>query len=106
MHTNQNKPHLTLSRQPKWNYYGTLRKRYLKQSKPEEYILLLMTGQLATHLKRVGEETKALVEQSLKEILQQSPPPEKEKAPLAWQSHMQKLKRQAEEQVFPETIYK
>lgn len=46
------------------NYrYGTSRKEYLKTEYPMQYQILLMTGELPVHLKKIEKEAQALKRQ-------------------------------------------
>ena len=98
-------PNLTLPKEAEIGKYGHLRKMYLKEHKEPRYLTLLMSGRLMQHLHETEQETKRQVEQQMQSLLEQNPAPPKAKGSLQWAQHMQMLKKEAEELVFPETIY-
>lgn len=85
--------------------YARMRRTYLKENQAGQYTALLMTGQLTKHLSEIDKTTRKQVEKTLRQLLRKAPPPNKDLNPLGWTRHMEMLRRQAEELVYPETIY-
>ncbi len=98
-------PDLTLPSQPELNKYGRMRKSFLKENRENLYTSLLMSGELMEHLHQTGLTTKKQVEQVIKGLEKKNPPPEKAQNSTQWVRYMEMLRREAEELVFPETIY-
>lgn len=85
--------------------YGKLRRIFLREHNPGHYNHLLSSGQLMQHLQEMDERAQQLVTQSVNEMLEKNPPPDKNSDPLGWIGHMNNLKHKAEEIVLPEVIY-
>ena len=99
-------PNLTLS-QPKTplGKYGRMRRNYLKQYRPVLYNSMLLNGTLYPHLMELEQTAESQMQQTMAQLLKQTPAPDKEKNQLAWVQHMNSLKAQAEELVLTELIY-
>ena len=99
-------PNLTLS-QPKTplGKYGRMRRNYLKQYRPVLYNSMLLNGTLYPHLMELEQTAENRMQQTMAQLLKQSPAPDKEQNQMAWVQHMNSLKAQAEELVLTELIY-
>ena len=99
-------PNLTLH-QPKTplGKYGRMRLNFLKQQHPVLYNTLLLSGSLYPHLMEVEQTAESRMQQTMEQLLKQTPAPEKESRQMAWVQHMNSLKAQAEELVLTELIY-
>jgi hypothetical protein len=99
-------PNLTLS-QPKTplGKYGRMRRNYLKQYRPVLYNSMLLNGSLYPHLMEVEQTAENRMQQTMAQLLKQTPAPDKEQNQMAWVQHMNSLKAQAEELVLTELIY-
>ena len=99
-------PNLTLS-QPKTplGKYGRLRRTYLMNHRPILYNTMLLNGSLYPHLMVVEQTAENRMQQTMAQLLKQSPAPDKEQNQMAWVQHMNSLKAQAEELVLTELIY-
>ena len=99
-------PNLTLS-QPKTplGKYGRMRRTYLKQHRPVLYNTMLLSGSLYPHLLEVEQTAESRMQQTMAQLLKQSPAPDKEQNQMAWVQHMNSLRAQAEELVLMELIY-
>ena len=99
-------PNLTLS-QPKTplGKYGRMRRNYLKQYRPVLYNSMLLNGTLYPHLMELEQTAESQMQQTMAQLLKQTPAPDKESRQMAWVQHMNSLKAQAEELVLTELIY-
>jgi len=99
-------PNLTLH-QPKTplGKYGRMRLNFLKQQHPVLYNTMLLSGSLYPHLMEVEQTAESRMQQTMEQLLKQTPAPEKESRQMAWVQHMNSLKAQAEELVLNELIY-
>ena len=99
-------PNLTLS-QPKTplGKYGRLHRTYLKDHRPVLYNTMLLNGSLYPHLMEVEQTAESRMQQTMEQLLKQTPAPDKESRQMAWVQHMNSLKAQAEELVLTELIY-
>ena len=93
-------PNLTLS-QPKipLGKYGRMRRNYLL------YNTMLLNGSLYPHLMEVEQTAESRMQQTMEQLLKQTPAPDKENRQMEWVQHMNSLKAQAEELVLTELIY-
>ena len=97
---------LTLPRQEKaLGKYGRLRRTYLKEQRPVLYHTMLLNGSLYPHLMEVEQTAESRMQQTMEQLLKQTPAPDKEQNQMAWVQHMNSLKAQAEELVLTELIY-
>ena len=99
-------PNLTLH-QPKTplGKYGRLRRMYLKEHRPVLYNTMLLNGSLYPHLMEVEQTAEDRMQQTIAQLLKQTPAPDKEQNQMAWVQHMNSLRAQAEELVLMELIY-
>ena len=99
-------PNLTLH-QPKnpLGKYGRMRLNFLKQQHPVLYNTMLLNGSLYPHLMEVEQTAESRMQQTMAQLLKQTPAPDKEQNQMAWVQHMNSLKAQAEELVQTELIY-
>ena len=99
-------PNLTLH-QPKTplGKYGRMRLNFLKQQHPVLYNTMLLSGSLYPHLMDVEQTAESRMQQTMEQLLKQTPAPDKESRQMAWVQHMNSLKAQAEELVLTELIY-
>ena len=63
-------PNLAMSKQEKitLNKYGRMRLKYLKEQKKADYTIMLMNGNLSTHLKAIQETADNRVQQIISEL--------------------------------------
>nr|WP_270195540.1 TnpV protein [Faecalibacterium prausnitzii] len=85
--------------------YGRLRRTYLKEHRPVLYHTMLLNGSLYPHLMEVEQTAESRMQQTMEQLLKQTPAPDKEQNQMAWVQHMNSLKAQAEELVLTELIY-
>ena len=79
---------------------------YLSTEQQQEMInAMLLNGSLYPHLMEVEQTAESRVQQTMKQLLKQTPAPNKEQNQMAWVQHMNSLKAQAEELVLTELIY-
>ena len=99
-------PNLTLH-QPKTplGKYGRMRLNFLKQQHPVLYNTMLLSGSLYPHLMEVEQTAESRMQQTMEQLLKQTPAPDKKSRQMAWVQHMNSLKAQAEELVLTELIY-
>ena len=99
-------PNLTLH-QPKTplGKYSRMRLSFLRQQHPALYNTMLLNGSLYPHLMEVEQTAENRMQQTMAQLLKQSPAPDKEQNQMAWVQHMNSLKAQAEELVLMELIY-
>ena len=99
-------PNLTLH-QPKnpLGKYGRMRLNFLKQQHPVLYHTMLLNGSLYPHLMEVEQTAEDRMQQTIAQLLKQTPAPDKEQNQMAWVQQMNSLRAQAEELVLMELIY-
>ena len=97
-------PNLTMPPQPKLNKYALMRKTYLKEHRPSLYTTLMLKGELSRHLAETGERTQAQVDQVMEHLSGLATAPRSGDT-LSNTAFRSRLLMQAEEMVFPETIY-
>ena len=85
--------------------YGRLRRTYLKDHRPVLYNTMLLNGSLYPHLMEVEQTAEDRMQQTIAQLLKQTPAPDKEQNQMAWVQHMNGLRAQAEELVLMELIY-
>ena len=99
-------PNLTLPQQEKaLGKYGRLRRTYLMKHRPVLYNTMLLNGSLYPHLMEVEQTAESRMQQTMAQLLKQTPAPNKERHQMEWVQHMNSLKAQAEELVMNELIY-
>ena len=99
-------PNLTLH-QPKTplGKYSRMRLSFLRQQHPALYNTMLLNGSLYPHLMEVEQTAENRMQQTMAQLLKQTPAPDKEQSQMAWVQHMNSLKAQTEELVLTELIY-
>ena len=99
-------PNLTLH-QPKTplGKYSRMRLSFLRQQHPALYNTMLLNGSLYPHLMEVEQTAESRMQQTMEQLLKQTPAPDKEQNQMAWVQHMNSLRAQAEELVLMELIY-
>ena len=85
--------------------YGRMRLNFLKQQHPVLYNTMLLSGSLYPHLMEMEQTAESRMQQTMEQLLKQTPAPDKESRQMAWVQHMNSLKAQAEELVLTELIY-
>ena len=99
-------PNLTLNQPRKpLGKYGRLRRTYLMQYRPVLYNSMLLNGTLYPHLMELEQTAESRMQQTMEQLLKQTPAPDKAQNQLMWVQHMNSLKAQAEELVMTELIY-
>lgn len=94
-------PNLTLSEQPTQpiGKYGEIRREFLRENTPVTFDLMLMEGTLYPHLLEVDKSAREQINQTMQQLIRQSPMPNRKTDPLGWAQQMNLLKAQAEEMV-------
>ena len=82
-----------------------MRLSFLRQQRPVLYHTMLLNGSLYPHLMEVEQTAESRMQQTMEQLLKQTPAPDKEQNQMAWVQHMNSLKAQAEELVLTELIY-
>ena len=85
--------------------YGRMRRTFLEQNKPMIFNDMVLTETLFQHLWEVQQTCEKRMDLLMKELLAKNPAPDKATQQLAWVSHMNSLKAQAEELVLQELVY-
>ena len=85
--------------------YGRMRRAFLEQNKPMLFNDMVLTETLFPHLWEVQKTCENRMELLMEELLAKNPAPVKATRQLAWVSHMNSLKAQAEELVLWELVY-
>ena len=99
-------PNLTLHQPRKpLGKYGRMRLNFLRQQRPVLYNTMLLNGSLYPHLMEVEQTAESRMQQTMEQLLKQTPAPDKEQHQMGWVQHMNSLKAQAEELVLNELIY-
>ena len=99
-------PNLTLNQPRKpLGKYGRMRLSFLRQQHPALYNTMLLNGSLYPHLMEVEQTAESRMQQTMEQLLKQTPAPDKENRQMEWVQHMNSLKAQAEELVLMELIY-
>ena len=84
---------------------GRLRRTYLMNHRPVLYNTMLLNGSLYPHLMEVEQTAEIRMQQTMEQLLKQTPAPDKENRQMEWVQHMNSLRAQAEELVLMELIY-
>ncbi|MCD8382362.1 MAG: TnpV protein, partial [Clostridiales bacterium] len=82
--------------------YGRMRRTFLQEHRPILYNDLVLTEELFPHLWEIQETATRCMEQTMQELLEKNPAPDKRAQQMAWVQHMNSLKAQAEEIVLTE----
>ena len=85
--------------------YGRMRRVFLEQNKPMLFNDMVLSETLFQHLWEVQQTCEKRMELLMEELLSKNPAPDKSMQQLAWVSHMNSLKAQAEELVLRELVY-
>ena len=85
--------------------YGRMRRTFLEQNNPMLFNDMVLTETLFPHLWEVHQTCEKRMELLMADLLAKNPAPNKTTQQLAWVSHMNSLKVQAEEIVLRELIY-
>ena len=85
--------------------YGRMRRAFLEQNKPMLFNDMVLEETLFPHLWEVQYSCEKRMELLMADLLANNPAPDKATQQLAWVSHMNSLKAQAEEIVVAELIY-
>ena len=99
-------PDLHLPVQEPLGKYGRMRKTFLKENRYHQYTSLLVSGALMEHLYQIEQETLLQVKRTEQLLLHRNPAPDKVENSYLWGMHMTAIRRQAEELVLPETVYR
>lgn len=85
--------------------YGRMRRTFLEHNNPMLFNDMVLTETLFPHLWEVQQTCEKRMELLMADLLVKNPAPDKETQQLAWVSHMNSLKAQAEESILRELIY-
>ena len=85
--------------------YGQMRRRYLREHREALYWGMYVEGTLTQHLLEVDEAAQAQVDLTVKQLLKQSPTPDRDVDSLAFVGHLNNLTTMAEETVLHDLIY-
>ena len=85
--------------------YGRMRRAFLEQNNPMLFNDMILSEMLFPHLWEVQQTCEKRMELLMTDLLVRNPAPDKATQQLAWVSHMNSLKAQAEEIVVSELIY-
>lgn len=87
--------------------YGMMRRTYLKQHRPSLYSLLMMKGELLSHLEEINKSAMEQVQTIISQMAAAENVNEELKAenPLKWTGLTNNFLHSAEEIVLPELIY-
>lgn len=85
--------------------YGRMRRTFLEQNNPLLFNDMVLTETLFPHLREVQQTCEKRMELLMVDLLTKNPAPNKVVQQLAWVSHMNSMKAQAEEIVVSELIY-
>lgn len=81
--------------------WGRMLRAYLMEHRPATFSTMVMRGELFPHLYQVEEQAELILEQ----MISHSPAPDRNADPMAWVSHMNVVRAQAEEIIREELIY-
>ena len=85
--------------------YGRMRRIFLEQNKPILFNDMILNETLFLHLWEVQQTCEKRMELLMEQLLANNPAPDKATQQLAWVTHMNSLKLQAEDLVVSELIY-
>lgn len=85
--------------------YGRMRRRFLREHREAMYWGMYVEGTLTQHLLEVDEAAQAQVDLTVKQLLKQSPAPDRNVDFLAYVGHLNNLTTMAEETVLHDLIY-
>ena len=100
-------PLLSSPQMPPLSVWGRQRHRYLKEHRPVIYNVMLLSGNLFSHLKEVDQQAKELHDRLLNQMTAQAGINEELKArnPMAWVQQMNVIDAQVREIINEELIY-
>lgn len=100
-------PLLSIPQMPPLSIWGRQRHRYLKEYRPVIYNVMLLSGDLFSHLSEVDQQAKELHDRLLKQMTVHAGINEELKArnPMAWAQQMNAINAQVREIVVSELIY-
>lgn len=86
--------------------YGRLRKQYLQKHRPALWNSLLLSGNLYDHLRETDRAVGQTVEKTVADLAKKAGLTRqmKEENPRQWEKEMNRLRRQAEEQILPKIL--
>lgn len=85
--------------------YGRIRRAFLDQNNPILFNDMVLTETLFPHLWEVQQTCEKRMELLMTDLLSKNPAPDKATQQLAWVTHMNSLKSQAEEIILRELVY-
>lgn len=85
--------------------YGMICRTFLEQNNPMLFNDMVLTETLFPHLWEVQQTCERRMELLMADLLAKNPAPDEAIQQIAWVSHMNSLKAQAEELVVSELIY-
>ena len=100
-------PLRSIPQMPPLSVWGRQRHRYLKEHRPVIYNVMLLSGNLFSHLKEVDQQAKELHDRLLNQMTAQAGINEELKArnPMAWVQQMNVIDAQVREIINEELIY-
>ena len=103
-------PNLLPTQEPKFHLgkYASLRHSFLRNHRKADFINLLTTGKLNSHLAEIQRTAEKRVAEITKQMKKDLGVTEelKEKAPMQWVGLMNNIRSQAEEVILTELIYR
>ena len=85
--------------------YGILRRTFLKESRPAEYMERYMDGTLQEHLADIEERAIERMDIIIEGMLKLDPGPDQMQDQLGWVRHRNNLESRAEEIVLHEIVF-
>jgi hypothetical protein len=85
--------------------YGSLRRTFLKESRPEEYYERFLDGTLQEHLADIEEMAIERMDRIVEGMLKLDPGPDQMQDQLGWVRHRNNLESRAEEIVLHEIVF-
>jgi len=85
--------------------YGHMWREYLKTHRPIEYSCLLLSEKLFPHLRDTERMAQEQLDRLMSDIMVFQPPPDKTDDGLAWATHMETVKRLAENMMLKIVVY-
>lgn len=99
-------PDLQDEKIPPLRKYGHMRLQYLQEHNQARFTILVMKGELNSHLLSIQKEAEERYELLMTELLKAQPAPDKASDPMAWAGYMNSLKNQAEEIICEDILYR
>ena len=85
--------------------YGRMRRTFLEEHNSFLFNDMVLTETLFPHLWEIQQICEKRIKQTMTDLQEKNPAPDKETEQLAWVAHMNSLKVQAEELTVAELIY-